>query len=288
MSRKARIIFLIIMIFLSAAIVSSSLLFGSETTVLSVIITQDGKLKAQTIYDNITDKVYKLFWETDAGTLTGDVVSVEQSGNTGFYCYSGLDDEVTWSGDDTDGNKYTSATIKVHVYEERIYDIFGMAEYEIVKSFNITINYNEESGLIEEAETLRVFGNPIRAGNDSDWQEIYKLYENKDDDNNYIVLRYRTGNEIKRTDSILWETNAAPFSKTSFSAIPTYSPAKDVSNKRVLKNTETTCFNIKNFDNFFFTNESKNTGGTANIKISAFVASGSDEKYKAFYTFDIK
>ena len=280
---KKQLILLITMMTIAVLVITLVLTVSrQQSNMITITLTDDGYLYVETPMSGNTDKTYKLFWETDGGSLIS-----ETSDTPAHHCYSNIGEKVRWIPDDIENNKFTNATVKIHLYEEIDYKLVDSRTILSIATKNITLILNSETNTPEISDTLRIFGNPVRADGATDWSEIYKLYENKADGNNYVVLRYRTGNTISSSDSICWETNAAPFSTCSFTADAPWVPSKDVSNKRILKSADTSCFNIKNFDNFYFTNESTGSDKIAHIKIRAFVITGAKEQFEASYNFDI-
>ena len=284
---KKKLFFILILLIIVSTLVLGITFFYTQNQgyPLSVYISEDGYLCAETFLDDSSRKTHYFFWETDGGSLTN---LSDDNSTPAYFTVSQEGDQVLWTPLDSDNNNYTSATIKVYVVEEIPLSIIDMSQYSILAQTSVTLTYDEPSSTPVISNSLRVFGNPIRENSSNDssvnWQEIYKLYEYSDNDNNYVVLRYRTGNPVSTSDSICWETNAAPLSKASFSFSPLYTPG-NATNKRILKNTDTVCFNIKDFDGFYFTNEST-TNGIAEIKISAFVVSSGNDLYKAYYQFN--
>lgn len=157
-----------------------------------------------------------VFWETDAGGVYPKVLNpklLAQSKN-GYYCYTDADEEVKWSPKDNDDNEYSVATIRAHLYsynkDGTKYDLT-----EILDSIEITIAYDGKK-LIKHED--RMFGNPVRKGNDENWSQIVRVYNNM----NYEILRYRTGSKLDEGETIGWELNLPPFQEAKITAGPAY------------------------------------------------------------------
>lgn len=262
--------------------VLSSLLFlvRKQDTFLQIHVQEDGQLILDSPIDSNTADAYRIFWETDAGSLQGPQ-------EAGYYCTSQIQQSIGWQPREQNGTLFSSATVRAFLFEVSSYAPMEPQAFRKVASAELTLSYDTDTNLILPA-LPRHFGNPIKADSDTNWQEIYPLYQQKSEVANYIILRYRTGNTIRPGDSICWETNAAPFSKATHSFLPPFSPAAEVSNKRILKNTDTTCFNLHGFDGFFFTNEKNSSENQYELHLSAFVISGGQERYQAVFCMEIE
>jgi len=278
-NRRKQIVVLVILVV--AAIAVSGIIFYvsmNQENLITVSISEDGFLSAEMPAFDSGRRIYRLFWETDAGSL-----------DSSYFAYSETYEKVKWSPDDADGNRYIYATIKVHLYEERPLYIIDISEYEVLASAAVTVKYDVSTGKYSLLENTRVFGNPVREDGNTDWAEIYRLYESTEPDSEYIVLRYRTGHQLNASNTIYWESNAAPISRVSFSGVPPYTPTDAPSNRRIIRNTDTLSFITARFENLFFTNENPiDDYGRTIIKISAFVVVNEVDSYSAAYEFAIE
>ena len=209
--------------------------FEKSTQPASVAINKNGEIYLNGFEKEKEEKIY-IMWETDAGSIEpvkeNNIFKTQQENknNKKYVVNTNYDEAVKWSCKDADGYEYEAATIRAIVYsfEETVNeDVYYMGTY--VNEYSITITRDGEK--IKKADT-RYFGNPVRTGNETDWNQIYIL-EEKDET---ITYRYRTGNKIDDENIVLcFETANNILSETDYEKGMYYCEIKeDNSNKESL------------------------------------------------------
>ena len=209
--------------------------YNDSTAPVEMTIDDKGNLGIQYVFDDY-EEVHVL-WETDGGNIkplkeNKDFSLQNTDENNGYFCYTNVLEKVVWSPDDNDGNKYTTANVRALVYEESAdKGIYCLEDYFIEVYMTVTLDNN---GKVVKAED-RYFTNPVREGSDTNWSEIYAIFEGNDGKTTY---RYRTGNEIDGEKEIYarWQCNEAILCETDITGgyLPSFGVVKDTSNLKVL------------------------------------------------------
>lgn len=202
---------------------------------VEMTIDSEGKLGIHYVYDDF-DEVHVL-WETDGGNITpvkdnDNFKDQYTEENNGYFCYTNVLEQVKWSPEDNDGNKYTTANIRALVYEETDEKTIYCLEGHFIEVYmTVTIN---ENGKVVKADN-RYFTSPIREGGDKDWSQVYPIFEGED---GKVTYRYRTGNDLDGEKEIYarWQCNEAVLCETYILGgyIPGFQVVEATSNLKVL------------------------------------------------------
>lgn len=194
------------------------------------IISKDDYLYTNYVKDE--EDIY-MYWETDAGSLALDKSETFDNTNSlGYYLYSDTTDKIKWNPKDNDGNTYEKATIRAYIYKKtENKDIYNLEN--VFKEMLITVEMKE--GKIVETQE-RFFGNPLRQGNENNWNQIY-VFDVSDD--GITSFRYRSGEKVNVNVSavLCWEAEKAVLSETDLFAGSSkgYGILNSNSNKTLLK-----------------------------------------------------
>lgn len=209
--------------------------FEKSTQPANVAVNENGEIYLNGFEKEKEEKIY-IMWETDAGSIEpvkeNNIFKSQQENknNKKYVVNTNYNEAIKWSSMDADGYEYETATIRAIVYsfDETVNeDVYYMGTY--VNEYSITITKDGEK--IKKADT-RYFGNPVRAGNDTGWSQIYVLEEKEET----ITYRYRTGNKIDEENIVLcFETDNNILSETDYEKGMYYCEIKeDNSNKESL------------------------------------------------------
>lgn len=176
--------------------------FEKSTQPANVAINENGEIYLKGFEKEKEENIY-IMWETDAGSIEpvkeNNIFKAQQENksNNKYVVNTNYNEAIRWSCKDADGYEYETATIRAIVYsfDETVNkDVYYMGTY--VNEYRITITVDGEK--INKADT-RYFGNPVRTGSDTDWNQIYILEEKEET----ITYRYRTGNKIDDENIVL-------------------------------------------------------------------------------------
>lgn len=209
--------------------------FEKSTQPANVAINENGEIYLKGFEKEKEEKIY-IMWETDAGSIEpvkeNNIFKAQQENknNKNYIVNTNYNEAIKWSCKDADGYDYETATIRAVVYsfDETINeDVYYMGTY--VNEYTITVTKDGEK--IKKADT-RYFGNPVRTGSSTDWNQIYILKEKE----KTITYRYRTGNKIDEENIVLcFESNNKVLSETDYEKGMYYCEIKeDNSNKESL------------------------------------------------------
>ena len=194
---------------------------------------------------NFPDDKYTVVWETDAGSLYSAEEKTDYTAPTknSYYLYTGVNDRVCWNPQDEDGFAYCTATIKITIFRYT-HTIYTQIDTEIYTAF-LTIS-GADGKISKVAE--RQFGNPVRKNADDDWQQILVLNHLR----GFVVLRYRSGKEIAKSETLVWKSNTDGLYNTCFNSDTIYQPCKAGEHLYMLSGTTTACFSLWNFDPIYY------------------------------------
>lgn len=190
--------------------------FEKSTQPANVAINENGEIYLKGFEKEKEEKIY-IMWETDAGSIEpvkeNNIFKAQQENknNNKYVVNTNYNEAIRWSCKDADGYEYETATIRAIVYsfDETVNkDVYYMGTY--VNEYRITITVDGEK--IKKADA-RYFGNPVRTGGDTDWNQIYTLEEKEET----ITYRYRTGNKIDDENIVLcFEADSNILSETDY------------------------------------------------------------------------
>lgn len=176
-------------------------MFKNRIGEVNIVLNEDGTLNIPLEGD--ASNIY-VYWECDGGTIKPSK-EIEQEtlkkqyrdDNKWHVAYSHSEDSVVWNSDDSEGDKYKSASIRATLYnvsdEE---DVSYIASGNVQKVISITLEVKD--GKIEKSED-RLYTNPVREDENQDWSEIYVI-------DNIIkgtyTLTYRTGIDIPKNEQL--------------------------------------------------------------------------------------
>lgn len=218
--------------------------FEKQTKPAEISVNDDGEIFIKG-FEKEKDETIYILWETDAGNIkpvNKNEIFEDQynnENNRGYCVNTDITDGVKWSGTDAAGGEYTAATVRAVIYsydKNKNKDPYFMGSY--VNELKITVT--QKNGKISKADDERYFSNPVKAGNNSEWNEIYLVNEDSQGNQTY---RYRTGGKIEEDMLILgWEADRDILSETDYEkGMYNCSIAEDNKNKNVIltKNTIT-------------------------------------------------
>lgn len=213
--------FAVIIAVVAMSLYLTALYFGNKYFEKSIqpakaAINENGEIYLDGFEKEKEERIY-IMWETDAGSIEpvkeNSIFKAQQENknNKKYVVNTNYNEGVRWSCKDADGYEYETATIRAIVYsfDETINkDVYYMGTY--VNEYSITITRDGEK--IKKADA-RYFGNPVRTGNNTDWNQIYAV-EEKDE---AITYRYRTGNKIDDENIVLcFESDDNILSETDY------------------------------------------------------------------------
>lgn len=192
--------------------------FENITKPAEITVSENGEIKIEG-FETEKDEVIYVLWETDGGTVkpvVNNPTFEEQNkaeNNKWYYANTNIDEGIVWNSTDADGNEYTTATVRAVIYSyNKEKGHYNMGNY--VNEMTITVT--KKDGNIEKAEEERYFGNPVREGNDSSWNQVYMISE---DEKGLQTYRFRTGGKIDEEVLILsWESDKNILSETDYEA----------------------------------------------------------------------
>ena len=222
--------------------------------ILVLLIPQNGRIRVDTDgllrLDRAANGLYTV-WETDAGRIEPLVdPGVCEQPEGGFFCYTQGDSPVRWSNTETDGRTFEAATVRVHVFQTDSIQMDGQEPLNLwspKELYSTTATLYRREGMVEIGQT-RVFGNPVLAGDNSDWSEILPVYHMPGFD--VTAYRFRTGRTMNRNDRVYWKADfleqgpsrlCRVLSQPKRRLYPVLSPG--ASNDTVLE-SETVCYDM--------------------------------------------
>lgn len=210
--------------------------FESTKDEIKIEVSEDGTLSID--YNGDEKENIFVFWETDGGTLTPDTKSellkdqYEEDNNRLYYANTVVTETVKWDNKDYTGSDFEKATVRAVIYlydKDKNSNPYYMGDY--ITEVNITL---EKDGEITKKSEDRYFSNPVMAGTDNNWNEIYVVREDEEN----VTLRYRTGNKIDDELLILcWQCEKSILSETDYvnGLYPDIKINEDNSNKSYFK-----------------------------------------------------
>lgn len=224
--------------------------FEKSTQPATAEINENGEIYLKGFEKEKSETIY-IMWETDAGSIepvkenNTFKAQAEDKENKKYIVNTNYNEAVKWSCKDADGYEYETATVRaiVYSYDEAVNDdVYYMGTY--VNEYCITVTGEGES--VKKADS-RYFGNPVRSGASSDWNEIYAVKE----DEEYITYRYRTGNKIDDENIVLcFEADKEILSETDYEKGMYYCKiSEDNANKKILTAVTNVTVNKKDIEN---------------------------------------
>lgn len=210
--------------------------YVKDVETLRIEMDESGYLSVNYDYED-KDNIY-ILWETDGGNIqtnhNGSIFAAENT-SRGYYAYSFAQEQAVWSPEDADGSRYPVATVRAVLYEKREDNVYLMEDY--VTELTITLKF--ENGKVIKTED-RLFSNPIRENDNTEWNQIYCIQQNQ---NGAYTYRYRTGAKIDKDEVLLlcWESGDAVLSEMDYQYgfIPGSRILEDSRNQSLLVTTTT-------------------------------------------------
>lgn len=235
---------------------------------ISIDIDLNGRLYVKT---NIDSENMYICWETDAGNIKPAVMNADlrYQPDNAYFCYTGANETALWDIEDYDGHNYSIATIRVYLYKYR--DGYPSKYYleKTISRSEITI---EKVGGTVKMLGKRIFGNPVRADGQTEWSQIFPIYEHP----SIVLLRYRTGTVIGKNDVIQWESKFPLLCQTEFKGLPLDS-IKSLEGSNIIKKDVSTFLYFDVYRSILDENYNHETNSTT-ITVKAFIY---DKKSKA-------